>query len=50
MEAAFVFFAAVDPFGWTDKNDKCKESIHKKLSSKMKDEKWWPRQTLVQIR
>jgi hypothetical protein len=39
MQAAFIFFALDDPFGKTDKREKCKESIHKLLSYKMKDEK-----------
>jgi hypothetical protein len=39
MEAPFIFFALDDPFGWTDKREKCKESIYKMLSHKMKDEK-----------
>ena len=30
MEAAFIFFALEDPFGWTDKSKKCEESFHKK--------------------
>ena len=39
MEAPFIFFASDDPFGCTDKIEKCKESFHTKLSNKMKDEK-----------
>jgi len=37
-------------FRWTDKREKCKESVHKMLSYKMKDEKWWQWKTLVQFR
>jgi hypothetical protein len=43
MEAAFMFFALDGPFGWTDKREKRRESIHKKLSHKI-DEKWWQQQ------
>jgi len=50
MEVPFLFFDGVDPFEWTDKSDKCKEPVHKKLSYKTKEEKWWSRQALVQIR
>jgi hypothetical protein len=38
MEAAFIFFALDDPFGINEKSENCKESIHKMLSHKMKDE------------
>jgi hypothetical protein len=44
MEAAFIFFALDDPFRWTDKSEKCKESSHKNVSHKITDEKWWQRQ------
>jgi hypothetical protein len=50
MEAAFIFFALDDPFGWTDKREKCKELIHKNVSHTTKDEKLWQRQTLVHFR
>jgi hypothetical protein len=50
MEGPFIIFALNDPCGWTDKREKGKDSVHKKLSYKMKDEKWWQRKTLVQFR
>jgi len=34
MEAAFIFFAFDDPSWWNNKSEKCKESIHQKLTYK----------------
>jgi len=35
MEAAFIFFVFDDPSRWNDKSEKCKESIHQKLTCKI---------------
>jgi hypothetical protein len=48
--SGYYIFVLDDRFGCTDKREKSKQSIQKKLSYKMKDDKWWLRQTLVQIR
>jgi hypothetical protein len=48
--SGFTFFASDDNFGWTDRREKCKESFHKKLSCKMKDEILQQLPTLVQLR